>query len=420
MTMLENIITLWPRFSNYILIYLPLFGKAGWLHFTRFLIGFISYDGSKNLTGLNHGSFDQRHLSNLSRFVGESHWDEEKMEQLRYEDLNRRVRCYIENEKQHGRELKLYLAIDDTNNPKRGGQAFSVSYQYSHLARGTILCQCFVTAVLCVGDWCIPIAYKFYLREEDCKKTGQPFVSKTELARRIIAEFCPPCRATTYVVVDSWYTCEALIKQTKKRGFIFVGGLMSNRGLKLTEDESYTQVSSYASKLKANAYQTVTVGKQRYRLCGVKGSLHGGIRGKIIFSHPLGKTGLRQTRYFFSTLEDASTSLIMEGYSKRWAVEVFHHKIKQMLGLSDGQCLSKQSIRRMLVMLMVAYSYLLTEQMEHSRDYTASKTKGKGVPTLEEVQRRHKQHYHQGLVEWAFKQGAAGADLNTVLSQIAA
>ena len=421
MTMLENIIARWPRFGNYLSLYLPLLSKTGQLHFIRLLIGFISYDGAKNLTGLNHATYDQRHLSSVCRFIGESAWDEEEFEQLRYVDLNRRVRRYIESERAHGREPRLYLCIDDTNNPKRGEKAAGVSYQYSHLAGGLILCQCLVTAIIVIGDFAIPIEYKLYRRQSECedKKQAGEFISKTDLAKMLVEKFQPPTEdVIVYVVVDSWYTNEKLITTCQQRKFIFVGGLMSNRAIMLNGEQTYQKVSEYAAKLSAKDYHSVTVGNQRWRVRGERVHLKGGLVGKVVFSHAPGFTAGNQTRYFFSTLSEVNPQWILSAYATRWGIECFHKAIKQLLGLSDNQCMSTKSIRRLMVLAMIAYSYLLIEQVENKDAYYIRK--GETLPTMAQVQREHKLQFHQAMIAWAYQQAQNGIPLDNLLQKIAA
>ncbi len=66
---------------------------------------------------------------------------------------------------------------------------------------------------------------------------------------------------------------------------------------------------------------------------------------------------------------------------------------------------------------MIAYSYLLLEQVEHYSDYTE---KDEGRVSLGQVVAWHKREAHRGQSEWVYQQALAGVPLDHLLANIAA
>lgn len=82
----------------------------------------------------------------------------------------------------------------------------------------------------------------------------------------------------------------------------------------------------------------------------------------------------------------------MELYGVRWEIETFRKRIKQLLGLSDNQCVSSLSVKRMWTLVLITYSYLVIERVEHSAEYGCGRNR---LATVGEVVREHQKQGHQ-------------------------
>ena len=85
--MTSFILKFWPRFDNFITLFITKLGKPDQHHFIALIMAFIIYDGRKNIAGLNRALFAPYHTSSLWRFVGESEWNELSLEQIRLNEL---------------------------------------------------------------------------------------------------------------------------------------------------------------------------------------------------------------------------------------------------------------------------------------------------------------------------------------------
>ena len=423
--MTSFILNRWPRFDNFVALFTNKLGKPAQRHFIALIIAFIIYDGRKNIASLNRALFSPSHTSSVWRFIGESDWDEQDFEQTRLNELNRRVRRYLETYRARGQNVPAFLCIDDTNNPKTGTKTPWASYQYSHLAGRLVRCYCLVTAVLVVGPYAIPLSFQLYRKKDECLKAkGQAeYVAKTELAVRLIKSWQPPLGTQPFVLADSWYVCDELFAICKERGFTLIGGLKANRLIATTACPKLTALSAYAPQLPKQAYQLVTLGKQTFHLAGVEARFKGGQAVKVVVGRQpqIGckvGAGIKHYtyRYFVSSDPSLSVITISEFYSVRWEIETFHASAKELFGLDHNQCWRERNVWRLWTLLLIAYSYILLEAVEHCADY--AKAEPQRV-SLRQVVAWHKLEAHRGQGEWVYQQALAGQPLEVVLAQIA-
>jgi SRSO17 transposase len=424
--MTDHIVNRWPHFSNFLNLFKAKLTKPAQRHLLALLIALIIYDGRKNVAGLNRALFAPRHPSSLNRFLSEAKWDEADLEQTRQVELNRRIRHYLASHQAKGVKAPAFLCIDDTHNPKSGTRTPYASFQYNHLAGGLVRCYCLVTALVVIGPYTVPLALQLYRKQEDCLKQGRSkdYVSKTEVAVRLIREWQPPDHTQPFVLVDSWYVCQEVIAECDKRGFTLIGGLKANRCITPKPNARLLKLSEYAPSLPQMAYQLVTLEKQRVRVGGVKAFLKGGRAIKLVISRQIApgtssKAGIKQYnyRFFFSTEPAMSTQSLCEFYSVRWEIETFHANIKELLGLDHNQAWCERSVRRQWCLLLLAYTYLALEAAEHYAVYGGENSLRVSIG---QVVNWHKREAHRGQIEWVYQKAKADLPLAELLKCIAA
>jgi SRSO17 transposase len=432
--MTEHIVKRWPRFDNFVALFEAKLSKPAQRHFIAMLIAFIIYAGRKNIAGLNQALFAPCHTSSLSRFIGEADWDAQALEQIRQTELNRRVRRFLDSHQAKQQKVNAFLCIDDTNNPKSGTKTAWASYQYSHLAGGLIRCYCLVTALMVVGPYSIPLAFQLYRKETECQQVNAragieghkvSYLSKTAMAVRLVQHWQIPQGCQPFVLADSWYICDELLAACKARNITLIGGLKANRLVRTTTCPKLTALSAYAPTLPKEAYQHVTLAKHSFRVAGVAAQLKGGQAVKLVIGRELAKgvnpkAGIKQYSYHYFMCSDATLSVgtICEFYSVRWEIETFHACAKELLGLDHNQCWRERNVSRMWTLLLIAYSYLMLEQVEHPEDYV--KNQAAVRVSLGQVVAWHKREAHCGQAEWVYRQALAGVSLDQLLAQIAA
>jgi hypothetical protein len=81
--------------------------------------------------------------------------------------------------------------------------------------------------------------------------------------------------------------------------------------------------------------------------------------------------GRRQDEAFFCTDLTVDAPFILEGYARRWALEVAYHDAKQWLGLEDPQNQSRQAVQRTAPVAFVVYDLVLLWYAAQVRDHAA-------------------------------------------------
>jgi len=246
-----------------------------------------------------------------------------------------------------------------------------------------------------------------------------------------VQEWQPPEGTQPFVLTDSWYVCEELLEATTQRGFTLIGGVKANRLVTTPACPKLTALSSYAPQLPKSAYQLVTLGKQRFRLAGVVATFKGGRTVKLVVSRSLTvgtnpRAGIKSYtyRFFVSSEPTLAVTVLAELYSVRWEIETFHAQAKQLLGLDHNQCWRENSVRRMWVLLLMAYTYLMLEAVEHPQHYSDDPAQGDelepGRIGLARVVAQHKKEAHRAHSQSVYEQARAGVPLEQVLATIAA
>lgn len=214
---------------------------------------------------------------------------------------------------------------------------------------------------------------------------------------------------------------EDLLAICAKRNFTLIGGIKSNRTIKLLSASDPTATSAkqalkeYGPNVAASAYHPVTIGKQTWLMASSEVELKGGFAVKLVVSKsPKAPSNLN---YWVCSDRRLKAATIMELYAVRWEIETFHKQVKQLLGLSDNQCVSERSVRRMWTLVLIAYSYLVIDRVEYSEEYKGGRGR---MPTLGEVVRSHQKEGHLALVEWVYSEAQKGTELEELLGQIRA
>jgi hypothetical protein len=405
-----------PRFDKYLARFDGFFGHPARQPFLHLVLALLIYDGAKNLTGLNRATFNRRHLSCLDRFVTEVRWDENQVEQTRFEDLCGRARKWLSKQQAKGVRVPVFVCIDDTSNPKTSDGASGVSPQYNHLHRRIELSYCLVTAVLVVGCWVIPYQFQLYRRQAECIGRGQAgqLRDKLSLAADLIRGWQPFEQTAPIVVVDSWYTGPQVLQACQARGFTLIGGLNARRGLRLNQSKELVQVKHYQASLPNSAYHFVTVNGRKWQLASGVAELKGGWSGRVVLARNGG--GSRGERCWWCSPPAMAVAVMMAYYSVRWEIELFDKHAKQLLGWCDNQCYKEPAVRRLWLVMLVAYSYLTIERVEQGEQY--ERWRGCSWPSLWQVQQHHKRLAHRATVTAAWQLGCQGVPLDDLLVKV--
>jgi len=430
------------------------FSKPQRRHFENYLLGLICLDRRRTLTAMSRQVLDGPDRSSWDRFVTASPWE--------LPVLNRAWRRCLAKELKRlkpkglrlgGREVD-FLAFDDTDHPRTGECLEGAGYHYVHSKGGTRLGHCLVTGVYITGDYAFGYSCEPYVRQVDIaainarwaaagRKERLEFHSKTELVVAQLEQFQPlrPGRRV-FVLLDSWYVNQAIIRAARARGMDWCGMLKSNRVVHLSElaletgeirAECKTTVAELLAEETAatrqqsryvvgEARQAVRIGERRFEVTAYRGKLTQIGWVQVVGVREQYKDG-RWSPFVAvaSNRLDLQAVAVLTAYLQRWEIEVLHRDLKQNLGLTDCQMRSLMGTQRhwVLAFLSQAVLTLLRLQADRGEVRTASgeavASVGKTVGAVRDWVQRSAQ---VELVRWTCKQAAAGQTVAEIATRL--
>jgi len=386
--------------------------KAQFRHFTHYVIALMIYLGARNLSGLSRAIPDGRDQSSLYRFLAKQEWDVEQVKQIRLEMLNRKARRALQALQRKGKKPPVYLIIDDSLVEKTGKKIEGVAKHRSHKAKNQlVLGHVWVTAQLVVAGYSYPLDWAVYRRQWECEQNGAEFVSKPELAYRMIENYQPLPDTQTVVMTDSWYSSQDLLKLCRKRRFHFIGAVKSNRKLRVGSHN--LQVKEWQAVLPKSAFERVKLNDKRYKVWATTGHLSCGQPVKALINR---RVGIKKWHYLISTDLELSAKTIIAYYLVRWEVENFYRAAKQILGWGDYQMRALNAIENHVLLMMVTHAYLEIQRW----DALDASPEVDAHFTLGDLQRAHQRTAQRATISLVFSLAQQGLGLEEIYDRLAA
>ncbi|GHU64806.1 IS4 family transposase ISDha5 [Bacteroidia bacterium] len=251
-----------------------------------------------------------------------------------------------------------YLIFDDTTIEKTGKKMEFIGRVWDHVTQKSVLGFKVLTMLYWDGISSIPLdfsihrekgkreEYPYGMRKKDLrrqfskkrikescsvKRIKELDMNKINVAMKMFYSAVYRCVKIDYVLVDSWFTCDALIQAVRsvKEQTVHLIGMykiattkFEFRGMRLT----HAQINNRLGKPK----RCRRLGYQ-YKEASV---VHNGMRLTLFFS----RRGKRDDWKVILTT-DTSLSFIkaIEHYQVRWAIEVFYKETKGLLNLGGCQ-----------------------------------------------------------------------------------
>ena len=347
-----------------------------------------------------------------------SPWSAEDIRKPRRQFVIDEVKEYI----QATGEQLLYVSIDDSlgEKDKATKHLEAVEFHHDHnkgtkkkaaYTNGTV----HVSLRIQIGEMSYAFGERLYLREKTVRRMNRKrpqekrlrFRKKGSLAQELLAELKAllPSGLQLYVLFDSWYASNRLIKFCRRNGWHVICAIKSNRKF------DGKKLSLWNQTLKHRRYQRVSLAatdqKQlNYFVRSLKGRLNNlpfDVCVLLSKRHPRDK----RPKYFLSTDTSLSARAILAKYQKRWAIEIDNFYVKQHLGLTDFRVQSFEATEKWFAIIYLAYVFLQW-RLNHA-------TPDQHLHSIADVIRLHRQEHARTLLQTACQQAIDFLDLPAIL-----
>jgi hypothetical protein len=315
-------------------------------HITDVMLSAVGKGFSGKTTEMS--AYSANHRTTISHFLRQGKWDSERLG----EELSQRSFSHIAK-KAEDWNTPIFISVDDTVNPKKRHSSMAkrpmegTAFHYSHLLGKKVWGHQALAALIGTGE--TTLCYQL-------ERCGRREGGKIEAVKEI-ANSLPMAQRVSYALMDSWYTCPAVIDAFASKGFHTIGALKSNRiiypkGIRIS-------ISDFAAEyIKETDANLVTVGKKRFWVYRYEGNLNGVHNAAVLITYPENAFGKADAlRAFLCTDASLDTSVILEYYRNRWKIEVFFKQQKNLLGFSGYQIRSQVGIDRLWILLSLVSFY---------------------------------------------------------------
>jgi hypothetical protein len=316
----------------------------------------------------------------------------------------------------------LYVSLDDSLGAKDKGTRHLEAVEYHHdhtksqgkkkpyYTNGTV----HIEVRLQLGARSYAYDWRLYLREKTVRRLNRQrapaqrlrFRKKTSLARDMLVELQQllPAGFHVYVLFDSWYASNSVLKFCRRQGWHVICAIKSNRTL---DDQ---KLSHWPPALRHQRYQrvelTATDGRQRsYLVRSLQGRLtHLSFDVCVLISKRHHRD--KRPKYFLCTDVSLSAQKILQIYQKRWPIEVDNFYVKQHLGLVDFRVQTCEAIEKWFAIVFLALAFLQWRLNHASAEERLS--------SLADVERQHRYEHACTLLETACQEAAKEPDYRAV------
>lgn len=370
----------------------------------EYTLGLMVKDGKKSINAINGLYMDTCDQSNLNRAVNSMLWNPNT--------LNiRRIKRYTVN-KRGG-----IVIIDDTLQEKWGKHMEGFGSLYDTSSKRYIMGHNFVTSLYVNGNEEVPLFAQLYLKEDDAKLLGRSFHSKIEIACWVLKASCTVLKPS-FMVVDSWYFADELIKTADSLGIIWVADAKSNRIV--YEEGKEFSLLEYSRQIPITEYREFPRKTEsdedklyRYATCRIL-QMKGIGLVKVLFLRS-SLTDLEEGKVKFTVTKDVTLPIekIIEIRDTRWKIEEMHRACKQSLGFGEYHVRNMNGTTRHLSLVFLAYTLL--------KVLLARPIKGLllGIAnTIGEACQRIRELVLEGFARWVIKTYNREKSVDRVMSEL--
>jgi SRSO17 transposase len=353
-----------PCFERWCQRFDDIFGhKAQKREFRNYLGGLLGESERKNLSQMAANSVGVTYHK-LHHFLTEAPWSATELNQRRLLVMNQCRQTKINR--------GFSLIIDDSGHRKSGNFTEVVGRQYIGEIGKTDNGVVAVTSHLYDGIKSLPLDIKLYQKADSLPKgnADPEFKKKPELALDLIDKSLALGYQPGIVLIDGGYGNNTnFLQELEKRNLKYIGGIAKNRKViieKADGEKEEIRVSELASSLPHEAFTKIQLSSEKSRTVwvAIREIELSKYRCKKVIAIVMNADTFGEATdvdYLITNVDSsiATEEWIVKTYSQRNWVEVFYREAKGWLGLKEYQVRDKRSLKRHLILVFCAYSFIL-------------------------------------------------------------
>ena len=331
-------------------------------HFAEYLTG-LMVAANKTVTGINSEFAETTDQSCLNRFITESGWNEQTLNERRLKLLQRDPTTAYSD---HG-----VIALDDTLIDHAGQFIKDVGWFWDHAEeRNKIAHDYLFVNYVCSSGKHYPLEFRRFKKREQCEVTGETFLDHTQLFCQLVDWVCER-KIPGDFTFDSYFTNAENLNHIHsrldkyERPRAYVGDLKFNR--KLEWKGKVVRADAVAASIPPEDRKELRRGDERqwcFTFALHIPKVNHKVRIVIIWNH---RRDAEPRKILVTNRTTWEVCRILQTYRHRWTgTETYHRDGKQQLGMGDCQLRDGQGQTRHMYLVMLAYS-LLMRQLRQDR-----------------------------------------------------
>jgi hypothetical protein len=452
------LVTVLPVLQPLLLAFACVFSKPQRRHFDNYIQSLMVQEHRRTLAQMSRHVVDGPDASAWDRFVTVAPWELPTLNRQWRRFLRREVRRLRPRARRIAGRQTDFLICDDTHHRRTGEFLEGAGYHFVHSQSRTAWGHSLVVTAYRTADFTFAYGADVYVRQPDVERLNRerknanllrdlddplrrapwPFRSKIDHALAQLEAFQPPfSERQVFVLFDSWYLNQQIVRAARKRQFDWCSTLKRNRTLTLVDLSLETgevrgewklsvgalldqlawagaqpEGLAFAAAAAAKAWEVVTVGGRTYRVLAYRGRLAGiGLVQVVVAQERLRNGRWSGLVPLVTNRLDLTVAEVLAVHQERWWVEVLIRDAKQHLGLTDCMLERLEGTVRHWVLAFVSQAMLMLLRLraEAGEVQTASGQPVVSVGrTLGEVRQFVQQCAWVEFIRWTCDQATRG------------
>jgi hypothetical protein len=325
------------------------FSRPSFKIFSSYIVSFIQLGKETHTSSMVKSistAFLEKSLSCFTRFLGRNPWEVDDIMDLA-------VQRFFETLRIKGRS-PLFLLLDDTIQEKTGKKIPGCAWYKDHARNmANVFGHQWVLAGLLWKDFLMPFWARLY-HSRKTKGCGR-FQTKIAMAQKMLQNLRLPIPCKLYLLADSWYWAQELVKACHEHGYHMISQLKSNSVVEIKGKR--TRVTDLDSC--AGAFRDISLvlyGKAKdLKIAKWIGTIKGIGQVAVVVV----KEKRKKTRYLVSTNFYLPALEILKYYARRWKIEQMIKDLKQRLGFGEYQVRNLPGILHHMTITLLSYFLLI-------------------------------------------------------------